>query len=127
MKMKSVDDIRFSREMLEYEIDAFLRSMGWESTSHTPGCFWLWKKKLWWPTTRGGEPVEQMVMTDKNTALSIQQALDERDTARTCSARLQEGDRRATCTLQRGHDEEQHFDSFAEESWPRTPHPRGTP
>lgn len=74
-KLKTVDDVRHEREMLEYEVDAFLRKKGWEHSSSTPGCYWLWSKELTW-TNLAGQKVTRYVLTDKATALSLQSAMD---------------------------------------------------
>lgn len=86
-RFKSLDDVRHEREMLEYEVDAFLRSKGWTHSSSTPGCFWLWCKTITWTETQrdhvkgGFKRITHTidVLTDKDTALSIQDALDEAD------------------------------------------------
>lgn len=60
-EIATVADVRYEREMLEYAVDAFLRSKGWKATCSTPGSFWLWTK-----TIDGRE-----VLVDKETALSL--------------------------------------------------------
>lgn len=39
-------DISWARELLEFDVDAFLRSRGWTHTSDTPGSIWLWTKEI---------------------------------------------------------------------------------
>ena len=46
MKKKTFDDLDFEIEQLGFEKDALLRNAGWEHTSSTPGCLWLWKRKI---------------------------------------------------------------------------------
>lgn len=83
--MKTVEAVRYEREMLEFKVDAYLRSKGWEHTSSTPGCLWLWVKLVKWTTLefpkKNGRWTkvkhEHLVMTDKNTALSIEGKFDE--------------------------------------------------
>lgn len=85
-KLKSYDDVMHEREMLEFAIDAFLRSKGWTHTSSTPGCLWLWCKTLKWSETNRDDRAKggfrktwhtKHVMTDKKTALWIQRTLDD--------------------------------------------------
>ncbi len=91
--MKTRDDVLHAREMLEFEVDDYLRSKGWKHTSTTPGCFWLWCKDVEWTTTQrifpapstGVEPHwettthKRSVMTDKDTALAIQGHFDDEE------------------------------------------------
>jgi hypothetical protein len=63
MNRKSGDDIIDAERELERATHTYLRSHGWNYTSETPGCLWLWKK-----TTPKGETI--LVETD--TALSMQ-------------------------------------------------------
>ena len=87
--MKTIDDARHEREMLEFQVDALLRRKGWAHTSTTPGCLWLWTKEVVWktrdiiPGTRRFKTTKHTwsVMTDKSTALRIQQSLDEDEAA----------------------------------------------
>lgn len=67
--IRSVADVRHARETLEFAVNAFLRSAGWKSTSHTPGCFWLWEREI----------DGRRVLVDKDTALGIQESLDPQD------------------------------------------------
>lgn len=45
-KITSAGAVTYLREQLEFAVDAFLRSRGFESTSLTPGCLWLWRAVL---------------------------------------------------------------------------------
>lgn len=45
-ELGSTEDVTYEREQLEFKVDAFLRNRGWKSTSNTPGCYWLWERKL---------------------------------------------------------------------------------
>ena len=82
--MKTTDDARYEREMLEFKIDALLRAKGWTHTSSTPGCFWLWTKTVKWtthniiPGTKRFKKTKhaQLLMVDKDTALAMQGHLD---------------------------------------------------
>lgn len=45
--IKIADHLRWFREMLGFEIDAFLRRRGWKHTSEgNPGSFLLWVKEI---------------------------------------------------------------------------------
>ena len=55
------------REMLEFEVDAFLRRKGWTSTTATPGCYLAWER------TVGG----QRLVVGKELALAMQAHLDD--------------------------------------------------
>lgn len=56
------------KEQIEFKLDKLLRQKGWESTSSTPGCLWLWRKKL----TNG-----EIYLVNKSTAIHMQSWLDE--------------------------------------------------
>jgi hypothetical protein len=79
-----MDDARYEREMLEYKVDALLRAKGWKHTCTTPGSLWLWSKTVRWmsrniiPGTKRFKTTRhaQMVMVDKDTAVSMQWHLD---------------------------------------------------
>lgn len=58
----SVQEARYQRGMLEYDVDAFLRSKGWKHTSSTPGSFWMWEREI------NG----RVLLVDKDHALAIQ-------------------------------------------------------
>lgn len=58
-----LSDVEFTREQLEFRIDALLRKRGWKSTSDTPGCLWLWEKKL---------PDGRVALVNKSTALHFE-------------------------------------------------------
>ncbi len=85
--MKTVGEVTHARVMLDFEVDSFLRSKGWEHTSQTPGCLWLWTKLVTWttlefPKKRGRWTKvkhERLVMTDKEHALRIQSSLDDEE------------------------------------------------
>ena len=44
--IRAASEVDHAREMLEFEVDRFLRSRGWNHTSDTPGCYWLWEKAI---------------------------------------------------------------------------------
>lgn len=46
MKVKNGADIRYKKEMLEFEVDDWLRARGWEHKCDFPGSLWLWVRKL---------------------------------------------------------------------------------
>lgn len=64
--IKNVYEARGKREDVEYEIDAFLRSKGWNHTSSTPGCLWMWEREI----------DGRRVLVDKEHALSMQAHFD---------------------------------------------------
>lgn len=78
---KSVADVHWEREKFDYDVDAFLRSRGWEHTSETPGSLWLWVKTVEWKRYgRAGEPaktVSERIMTGRKTALAIEGYLED--------------------------------------------------
>jgi len=53
----------FEREQMEFAEDAWLRQSGWNHTSNTPGCLWLWEKK-----TLDG----RVILVSKSTAMAMQ-------------------------------------------------------
>lgn len=84
--MKSYEDVQCAREELEFTVDRFLRSKGWVHTSSTPGSYWRWCKRVSWVETNRDDSKKsgfrktthtKDVMTDKETALSIQRFLDD--------------------------------------------------
>lgn len=83
--MKTVEDVHFEREQLEFAVDAMLREHGWKSTSETPCCVWLWEKKL---------PDGRVVLVDKSTALLF---LQEEINAKCICTDEDTDDHRATC------------------------------
>ncbi len=62
-RKRSIHALDWEREQLGFKMDAYLRSHGWEHTSSTPSCHWLWRKK-----TPGGE----ILLVDRDMAISIQ-------------------------------------------------------
>jgi len=42
---KSLDEIASEIEQLGFDQDRYLREHGWNYTSNTPGCFWLWTRE----------------------------------------------------------------------------------
>lgn len=40
------DNIRESREQIDFREGELLKSLGWTYTSQTPGSLWMWMKKL---------------------------------------------------------------------------------
>ncbi len=67
MKKKTFEDLDLEIEQLSFEKDALLRKAGWEHTSHTPGCLWLWRRKI------GNETY----LVNQTSAISITQWLEE--------------------------------------------------
>lgn len=59
---KTVSDVKYAREQLEFHVDRFLTDKGWKQTCKTPGSYWLWTKVI-----DGKE-----IMTSKELALSMQ-------------------------------------------------------
>ena len=49
----------------------YLRKSGWDYTSDTPGCYWMWQKQIG----------ERVVLVGTETAIGMQEALDRRDPA----------------------------------------------
>jgi hypothetical protein len=66
-KIESKNDARYQREMLEYRVDAWLRSKGWKSTCDTPGSLWLWQRTL---------DDGRVALVNKSTAESMQAWFD---------------------------------------------------
>lgn len=60
--MDSFDVIDAEIEQQDFKKDALLRKRGWQHTSSTPGCIWLWKKEI-----KG----HGMVMVNRDTAIYI--------------------------------------------------------
>jgi hypothetical protein len=59
-------DIRFLQQRVATATRALLRKQGWRYTCLTPPHLWLWSKKL---------PGGRTILTDLNTALSIESSL----------------------------------------------------
>lgn len=53
-------------QRIEEEVGQVLRKQGWTHTSSTPGCLWLWEKKL---------PDGRTVLVDRGTALLFEREL----------------------------------------------------
>jgi len=64
--LKSMRDLYNTAQEVVYAEERWLRSRGWQHTSDTPGCYWLWIK-----------PVDQgrTAMCDRSTAMTIERAL----------------------------------------------------
>lgn len=85
-KLNSYEDVRQEKSKLNLAVDAFLRRRGWVRTSSTPGSNWLWCKKVTWtelkPKRAKGrfraKTQTKEIMTNKQTALFIQRALDDK-------------------------------------------------
>jgi hypothetical protein len=63
MSKKTYHELERLREEVGFAEERYLRSHGWEHTSDTPGCLWLWKK-----TTPNGETL----LVETGTAISMQ-------------------------------------------------------
>lgn len=60
---KSYGALVWEREQVDFAEEAWLRAHGWEHTSNTPGCLWLWQKQC-----LDG----RIILVSKSTALSMQ-------------------------------------------------------
>jgi hypothetical protein len=58
-------EVEYQREMLSHRIDAYLRKAGWDYTSNTPGCVWLWTRTIG----------DRVLLVNRETALRIQENL----------------------------------------------------
>ena len=65
----SVSEAKWQGEQLQFRVDAFLRSRGWQFTSSTPGSYWLWSKVV------DGNPI----YVDHAHALGIERSLEPDD------------------------------------------------
>lgn len=65
---ENADEIEFTREQLDFAVDRWLRSRGWESTCETPGSYWLWRREI-----KGHK-----YLVDRSHAISIQRHVDGR-------------------------------------------------
>ncbi len=63
----SPEDIDLEIEQLNFKKDAWLRKKGWNHTSGTPGCLWLWKKEI---------PSHGVVLVNRDSAIWMQNWLD---------------------------------------------------
>ena len=66
MAIKSVDEARHEREMLEFKIDELLRRAGWKSVTDTPGCYWMWEREI----------DGRRFVVDKEMALTLQRQIE---------------------------------------------------
>lgn len=64
--LDAVAEISGQAEDVKHATFKLLRSRGWEYTSSTPGCFWMWQKTL---------PDGRTILTDDGTALLFEQDL----------------------------------------------------
>jgi len=64
VRRRSGNDILDAQREREAAVSRYLRSHGWEYTSSTPGCLWMWRKKT---------PAGEVLLVDESTALSMQQ------------------------------------------------------
>lgn len=67
--MKSVEDIRQAQELLNMQVEEFLRFNGWKHTSSTPGCYWMWQKEI--------DGI--LYCVDEDSAINVEYELDERE------------------------------------------------
>lgn len=44
--LDAIAKLKAGVEEAHEKIDRFLEKQGWKNTSDTPGCFWMWEKKL---------------------------------------------------------------------------------
>ena len=63
MAKRSYNEVTFAQNELQFTQERYLRSHGWEHTSDTPGCLWLWRKKT---------PKGEFLLVDTSTAISMQ-------------------------------------------------------
>ena len=63
MRRKSDNEIEQAKDALQAAEHSYLRSHGWEYTSDTPGCLWLWRKKT---------PKGEIIIVDTSYAISMQ-------------------------------------------------------
>ncbi len=63
MSKKSFHTITEAENELMSVKASYLRSHGWENTSDTPGCIWLWRKKT---------PKGEVLLVDTDLAVSMQ-------------------------------------------------------
>lgn len=75
-RKKSDNDIATAEHDLDNAKHRYLRSHGWQYTSNTPGCLWMWIKRCDREELRGDPrvPVKEpcWIMVDTDTAISMQ-------------------------------------------------------
>lgn len=54
---KRIEELRREAENLR---DNWLRKCGWEHTSKTPGCFWMWRKDEFFCDAETAERIQRM-------------------------------------------------------------------
>ncbi|MCA1833055.1 MAG: hypothetical protein ABR520_11335 [Mycobacteriales bacterium] len=73
MRKRSGNDIEDAKNELEQAKHRYLRSHGWEHTSNTPGCLWMWLKRCEYRMKRTESTTEPCwIMVDTDTAISMQ-------------------------------------------------------
>jgi hypothetical protein len=51
-------EIQDQRSSTEDRLNIWLRNNGWEHTSSTPGCYWMWRKNEFFCDTATAERIE---------------------------------------------------------------------
>lgn len=59
-------EVEYRHELITNEVDHVLRKRGWTHTSSTPGCLWMWEKKL---------PDGRTILTNRECAMRFEQEL----------------------------------------------------
>ena len=74
MRKRSGNEIEDARHDLEQAKHRYLRSHGWEYTSDTPGCLWMWVKLTEHAASRRPDEPKKpcWIMVDTDTAISMQ-------------------------------------------------------
>lgn len=60
------DEIESDHSSLKHESEKFMLSRGWQHTSSTPGCVWMWQKTL---------PDGRIILTNFSTAVDIEKEI----------------------------------------------------
>lgn len=81
------DDVLEAQNEAGYVADTYLRERGWEYSSSTPGCYWLWSKEIDGKRWTGG----------RDLAISMQRAIDWKEPHRFVEHDEGESDECAMC------------------------------
>lgn len=61
---------------LHERAESYLRSRGWEHTSSTPACYWLWIKAMPEHAATKAVPAGTLMLCDREMALAMEARLD---------------------------------------------------
>jgi hypothetical protein len=77
-RVKMFNAIKDAENELERVQHEYLRACGWNYTSETPGCLWLWQKTAPAPRdSRSKTPTGRIMLLSTSTAFAMQRSWDD--------------------------------------------------